>query len=171
METRTNSRKNSDAPDRDSQNQIEVERVLDLPILKVWKALSDAETLKKWWGPQDYTCPFSSINFKAGGKYLHCMRSSSGEEIWSTGVFNEIIPTKKIVMTDSFSDSKGNVIAASEHDMPGDWPLELLITITLTEKNGKTELKLEHEGIPDEMYEDCIQGWNSSFDKMERKLK
>jgi len=171
METTTQQKQNSDYPNRDTQNEIVIDRVLNLPISKVWKAWSEPATLKKWWGPKDFTCPSSSINFKTGGKYLNCMRSPAGEEFWSTGVYEEIIPQKKIVFTDSFSDSKGNIISASEHNMPGDWPLELLISVTLEEANGKTVLRLQHQGIPDEMYEDCIQGWNESFDKLEKNLK
>ena len=171
METTTRQTRNSNYPDRDTQNEIVIDRVLNLPISKVWKAWSEPASLKKWMGPKDFTCPSSSINFKTGGKYLNCMRSPDGEEFWSTGVYEEIIPQKKIVFTDSFSDSKGNIISASEHNMPGDWPLELLITVSLEEANGKTVLRLQHQGIPDEMYEDCIQGWNESFDKLEKNLK
>jgi uncharacterized protein YndB with AHSA1/START domain len=171
METTTKQQRNSTYPDRDTQNEIIVDRVLNLPISKVWKAWSEPVSLKKWLGPKDFTCPSSSINFKTGGKYLNCMRSPDGEEFWSTGVYQEIVPLKKIVFTDSFSDSKGNVISASEHNMPGDWPLEMLVTLTLEEANGKTILRLQHQGIPDEMYEDCIQGWNESLDKLEKNLK
>ncbi len=169
METRT--KRSNDQPDRDTQNEIVIERIFNLPVTKVWKAWSDPETLKKWLGPKDFTCPSSIINFKTGGKYLNCMRSPAGEEFWSTGVYEEILPHKKLVFTDSFSDSKGNIIPASEHNMPGDWPLELLVTVILEEAGGKTILRLQHQGIPDEMYEECIQGWNESFDKLEKNLR
>ncbi|MEP7374986.1 MAG: SRPBCC domain-containing protein [Chitinophagaceae bacterium] len=171
METTAKNKSGTIYPDRDTQNEIVIERVLNLPVSKVWKAWSEPESLKKWWGPKDFTCPSSNITFKKGGKYLNCMRSPDGEEFWSTGVYEEIIPRKKIVFTDSFADSKGNTISASEHNMPGDWPIELLITVNLEEVNGKTVLTLQHQGIPDEMYEDCIQGWNESFDKLEKNLK
>lgn len=171
METTTKQNRNSNYPDRDTQNEIVIERVLNLPLSKVWKAWSEATNFKKWWGPKDFTCPSSSVNFKTGGKYLHCMRSPAGEEFWSTGVYEQIVPQKKIVFTDSFSDSKGNIISATEHNMPGDWPLELLITVTMEEANGKTFLRLQHQGIPDEMYEECIQGWHESLDKLEKNLQ
>jgi uncharacterized protein YndB with AHSA1/START domain len=170
METKTKN-KRSHQPDRDTQNEIVIERIFSLPVSKVWKAWSEPDSFKKWWGPKDFTCPTSVINFKTGGRYLACMRSSAGEEFWSTGVYQDIIPYKRIVYTDSFSDSKGNIIPASDHNLPGDWPEELLVTVTLEEAAGKTVLRLQHNGIPDEMYEDCIQGWNESFDKLEKNLK
>jgi len=55
--------------------------------------------------------------------------------------------------------------------MPGDWPRELLITFELQEADGATKLKLTHEGIPDEMHDECVKGWNESFDKLERNIK
>jgi uncharacterized protein YndB with AHSA1/START domain len=108
---------------------------------------------------------------KKGGKYLNCMRAPDGKEYWSTGVVNEFIPDKKLVITDSFSDPKGNIIDAAELGMQGDWPRELLITFELEEADGATKLKLTHEGVPEEMHDDCVKGWNGSFDKLEKNIK
>ena len=72
--------------------------------------------------------------------------------------------------TDRFSDEKGNIKPASEFGMPGNWPKELLITFELEEADGATKLKLEHEGIPVEMREECIKGWDESFDKLQRNI-
>jgi hypothetical protein len=55
--------------------------------------------------------------------------------------------------------------------MKGDWSKELKITIDLQDQNGKTELTLTHEGLPIEMYDECIDGWNESLDKLEKNLK
>jgi hypothetical protein len=54
--------------------------------------------------------------------------------------------------------------------MPGDWPKELLITVYLEEADGATKLKLRHQGVPNEMRDDCIKGWNESLDKLERNI-
>jgi uncharacterized protein YndB with AHSA1/START domain len=90
---------------------------------------------------------------------------------WSTGEVQEFIPEKRLVLTDHFSDAKGNIINASEHDMPGDWPMEMLITFELEEADGATKLLLTHEGIPEEMHDDCVKGWTESFDKLEENIK
>ena len=76
-----------------------------------------------------------------------------------------------MVITDNFSDENGNIKPASEYDIPGDWPDELLITFELEEADGATKLRLLHEGIPEEMYDDCVKGWNESFDKLEENIK
>ena len=164
----TKSRKGHDT---DVQNDIEIRRVFNIPVNKVWQALTVPEYFKKWYGPEGFTCPSSTMEAKKGGKYLNCMRGPDGKEYWSTGVVNEFIPDKKLVITDSFSDPKGNIISASEQGMPGDWPRELLITFELEEADGATKLKLTHEGVPEEMHDECVKGWNESFDKLAENIK
>jgi uncharacterized protein YndB with AHSA1/START domain len=168
METKTQSKPAAKQTAQDISDEIVIDRTLDLPIKKAWQAWTEPEFYKKWWGPKEFTCPSSSVDLKKGGKYLHCMLSPKGEEYWSTGTFKEIVPQEKLVFTDSFSDEKGNIISASSHNMPGEWPLELLVTVTLDEIGEKTKLKLVHKGIPREMQKECTQGWNESLDKMER---
>lgn len=151
--------------------EVIIEREFNLPVEAVWKAWSEPEVLKKWWGPNNFTSPSSTIDFRESGKYLNCMRSVTGEEFWSTGIYKEIIPLRKIVMTDSFSDEKGNVISAKEHNMPGEWPMQLIIAVYFEKAGEKTKMKLLHAGIPAEMHDDCVQGWNESFDKLEQNIK
>lgn len=152
------------------QKVLNITREFNLPIDKVWSAWTEPESFKKWWGPKGYTCPYSAIDLKVGGKYLNCMRSPEGDEFWNTGVYREIITFKKLVYTDSFSDDKGNIIPASELNFPGEWPLELLVTVTFEEDGGKTKMSLDHEGLPPEIFEDCRNGWQESFDKLEKNV-
>lgn len=145
-----------------------IHRVIGLPVHKVWRALTEAEEFKKWWGPKGFTCPSSSMEARVGGEYLNCMRGPDGKEFWSGGVVKELVPEKRLVVTDHFADKDGNHKPASEYGMPGNWPYELVITFELEEADGATKLKLKHEGIPAEMRDDCTQGWNESLDKLEQ---
>jgi len=100
------------------------------------------------------------------------MRGPDGKDYWTTGVYREIVPFKRIVYTDSFADAQGNAVPASHYGMPGDWPQELLVTITFEERGGKTEMTLQHAGIPEgEMSEQTAAGWNQSFDKLAESFK
>ena len=101
-----------------------------------------------------------------------CMRSPEGEDYWSTGVYREIVEPEKIVTTDSFSDAQGNVVPASHYGMSGDWPSELLVTVTFEEDDGKTKLTLRHEGFPDRENRDLAKaGWSESLDKLAEHLR
>ena len=61
MEPKTKSRKSQSQREPAVQNTVVVHRVFNLPIKVVWLALTDSEYFKKWWGPKDYTSPFSRI--------------------------------------------------------------------------------------------------------------
>jgi uncharacterized protein YndB with AHSA1/START domain len=171
METRTQT--GQDVKQRSAlQNDIVINRVFELPVTKVWSAWTEPEQFKKWWGPEGFSCPVSKMEPKKGGKYLSCMRGPDGKEYWSTGVVQEFIPNKKLAVTDSFSDAQGNVISAAELGFPGNWPKELLITVSFDEEQpGKTKMRLQHQGIPEEMRDECIKGWNESFDKLARNIR
>jgi uncharacterized protein YndB with AHSA1/START domain len=153
-----------------TQQTITIQRVFNLPVADVWKAWTDPESFKKWWGPATYSCPSCRIDLKEGGSYLYCMRSAGGKDIWGTGIYEEIIPQKKLVYTDSFADSDGNVVSSSYYDMP-EMPLEVLVTVEFEEVAGKTTMVLQHNGLPEEMADECIKGWQSSFDKLEANVK
>ena len=100
------------------------------------------------------------------------MRSPEDEDYWSTGVYKEIVPMKRIVLTDSFADSEGNVIPASQYGMSGDWPLELNLTLMFEEFDGKTKLTLQHQGFPDRENRDLAEaGWKESFNKLATYLQ
>lgn len=163
--------KNSNATNAVARELL-ITRVFDAPRELVWKAWTDPEHVMRWWGPKGYTSPACKIDFRVGGKYLFCMRSPEGQDYWSTGVYQEIVPLERIVCTDSFADKDGNVVPASHYGMGGDFPLELQVTVTFEEDDGKTKMTLRHVGLPaGDMSEMAGAGWNESFDKLSESLK
>jgi uncharacterized protein YndB with AHSA1/START domain len=151
--------------------EIVIKRVFDAPRKAVWNAWTDPKRFMLWWGPEGFTSPACKIDLRVGGKYLYCMRSPEGQDYWSTGVYRDIVPMERIVCTDSFADRDGNVVAASYYGMQGDWPLELLVTVTFEEDGGKTMMTLRQDGIPLKIQGDCEAGWSGSFDKLAEILK
>ena len=150
-----------------NKEELTITRIFDAPREIVWKAWTEPELLKKWWGPKYFPAPVSKIDLRVGGRYLSCMRGPDGKEYWSTGVYREIVPKERLVCTDSFADEKGNVVPASHYGMTGEWPLELLVTMTLEDIGGKTRMTLRHEGIPAGMMRELTAtGWSESFDKL-----
>jgi uncharacterized protein YndB with AHSA1/START domain len=155
-----------------SGKEVSITRILDAPRKMVWKAWTDPSQMVKWWGPKTFTSPSCKMDFRVGGKYLFCMRSPDGKDFWSTGVYREIEPLNKIVYTDSFADEKGNVVPATQYGFDSDFPLEMLVTVTFEESEGKTKLTLRHVGMPaGEMSRLATLGWNESFDKLAETLR
>jgi uncharacterized protein YndB with AHSA1/START domain len=147
--------------------ELVIVRTFDAPRKLVWQAWTEPEHLMRWSGPKGFTSPASKIDLRVGGKYLNCMRSPEGQDFWSTGVYREIVAPSLLVCTDSFADEAGNMVPATHYGMSPDFPLELQITVTLEEDDGKTRMTLHHVGIPPgTMHDMCEAGWNESFDKL-----
>ncbi|SDX67243.1 SRPBCC domain-containing protein [Flavobacterium degerlachei] len=160
----------SKTKEKQNEQELRLTWTFDAAREHVWKAWTDSESFIKWWGPKHFSCPFCSIDFKVGGKYLNCMLSRDGRDFWSSGTYIEIIPMMRIVYTDSFSDEKGNILPATHYGIEG-LPLELLVTVTFEESEGGTKMSLSHVGIPaGEMQDRIKMGWNESFDKLEKML-
>jgi len=161
----------TEAEDRQA-NEIVIERVFDAPREQVWKAWTDPEQIKRWWGPEHFTAPSAENDLRVGGKYLYCMRSPDGQDFWSTGTYREIVPLEKIVATDSFADENGKVVPATHYGMPPEMPLEMLVTVTFEDDGGKTKLTVRHAGFPaGDMSEQAEAGWNQSLDKLAETLR
>ena len=156
------------------KEDLVITRVFDAPRERVFKAWTDCDRLTRWWGPKGFTSPACRMDARTGGVYLNSMRSPEGRDFWSTGRFREVKEPERIVMTDSFADEKGNIVPASYYGMGEDWPLEMLVSVTLEEDGGKTRLTLKHSGvekISGKDREDMRQGWCESLDKLAESLK
>jgi uncharacterized protein YndB with AHSA1/START domain len=152
--------------------ELVITRIFDAPRELVWKAWTDPEHMKRWWGPEHFTAPACKIDLRVGGKYHFCMRAPDGKEYWNTGEYLEIAPPARLVYSDKFADEKGNVVPASYYGMPGDWPEQRVVTVTLEEHQGKTRMTMKQVGFPAGiMTEMANAGWNGSFDKLAAALK
>jgi len=154
-----------------NKSELLITRTFDVPRELVWKAWTEPERIKKWWGPTYFTAPVIKNDLRVGGTYLYCMRGPDGKDYWSTGAYREIVPFEKLVMTDSFADEKGTVVPASNYGLGGDFPLELLVTVTFEAIGKRTKMILRHEGIPEGQMKDLtLAGWSGSFDKLAESI-
>jgi uncharacterized protein YndB with AHSA1/START domain len=154
-----------------ADQDLVITRTFDAPKERVWKAWTDPELVRRWWGPKDFTAPVARIDLRVGGSYLFCMQAPDGKDFWSTGVYREVLPPRRLVCTDSFSDERGNVVPATHYGMGADFPRELLMTVIFEDRNGMTEMTLKHAGMPAATREDARQSWEGSFGKLAASLK
>ena len=149
------------------EKELVITRIFDSPRQLVWKAWTEPERVKKWWGPKHFTAPFAKIDLRVGGEYLYDMRAPDGKDYWSKGTYKEIMAPERMVVTDSFADEKGNTVPASFYGMSPDFPLESLVTVTFEEYEvNKTKFTLRYIGLPDADFESARTGWNESLDKL-----
>jgi uncharacterized protein YndB with AHSA1/START domain len=139
----------------------------------VWKAWTEADRLKIWSGPKTYTTPVFDMDPHVGGRYFNCMKSSEGQEIYSTGTILEMAVNEKLVLTDSFADAQGNIVSAAYYGMEADFPLVNTVTILLVDDGNQTKMTLSYDAatpIPEAQLTGMRQGWNESFDKLDAYL-
>lgn len=150
---------------------LKIDRDFDAPVERLFAAFKSSEAIQAWWWPKDLYADRVEFDFRDGGHYFINMKGFDRGGGGMAGDFEEIVENKRIVMTDNFADENGRVITAAEAKMPGVWPEVGYITLEFTAIDANTSrLSLSQEGIPNEMQDDCIQGWSQSFDKLDQYL-
>jgi uncharacterized protein YndB with AHSA1/START domain len=161
---------NGDDPDVGWQD-LAVTRVFAAPREVVFRAWTEPERLKRWWGPKGFTTPFCAVDLREGGVFLYCMRSPEGRDFWGRGVFRQIVVPERIVFAMSFADAEGNAVPATHYGMSPEWPLETLLTVAFEEEAGKTRVTLRYEGVPPGADGDGTrQGWSEMLDGLAEYL-
>src|SRR5688572_30422848 len=93
-----------------NKDAIVIERTFDAPIAIVWKMWTEVEHFKNWYGPSGFTIPSIEMDVRVGGKRLICMASPDGDmKMWLTGEYLEIVPTSRLVYTESMADESGAI--------------------------------------------------------------
>ena len=153
-----------------------ITRVFDAPRDLVFKAHTDCEHLKHWWGPKGFTVRVCKLDLRPGGAFHYCLTSPKGEDMWGRFVYREIVAPERLVYVMSFSDEGGNI---TRHSFAASWPLEMLNTQTFTEKGGKTTLTLRATALnasPEERaafvagMRGMEQGFGGTYDQLARYL-
>jgi uncharacterized protein YndB with AHSA1/START domain len=146
-------------------------RIFEAPIALVWKAWTDPELVKKWWGPDRFTCPFAKMDLRVGGKSLVCMRAPrefGGQDMYSTWEYRVIEPMRRIEYIHNLADKEGNKIDPVTLGMPPDFPQDQLHIVTFKSLGEKrTEMTMtEHGWNPGQMMEMSKMGLGQCLDKM-----
>lgn len=156
---------------------FEISRVFDAPRERVWRAWTEVEHLKKWWGPRGFTVSHCTLDLRPGGLMHYCLRAPGGGEMWGRFLFREIVKPERLVWINSFSDPKGGV---TRHPGHAGWPLEMLTTVEFAETSGKTTVTVRwtpHEASEAErkVFDDgrasMNQGWSGTFEQLGAHLE
>lgn len=147
-------------------------RLFAAPRELVWKALTEPERLKQWFGPKGFTLPTLSMDLRPGGLFHYGMKSPDGHEMWGKWLILEVTPPERLVVIVSFSDAQAGV---TRHPMAPTWPLETKSTTTLAEESGQTRLTLVWEPYRATDAErdtfngghaSMTQGWGGTMDQL-----
>ncbi len=142
----------------------------------VWKAWTDPDYIRRWWGPKGFTSPSCKIDFRVGGKFLFCMRApkefQGGQDFYTAGVYTKIVPLRRIEFTQGLSDKDGNRIDPSTMGMPPDFPNEIPSALAFNRVGNKTELTATEYGwTVGQMRNMSESGLNECLDKLAAVLQ
>lgn len=110
-------------------------RTFDAPREIVWRAFTESERLRQWWGPKDFTMLACNVDLRPGGLFHYGMQAPTGQTMWGKCVYREIVIPERIVFVVSFSDENAGI---TRHPLSESWPLELLSSMTFEERDGRT---------------------------------
>src|SRR5579872_1234232 len=149
-----------------------ISRLLDAPRDLVWKAFTDPERMKRWWGPKGFGVAAAKMDLRPGGTYHYGLRAPDGNTMWGKFVYREIVAPERMIFVNSFSDEAGGV---TRHPMSPTWPLEMLSTFTFEEMpGGKTRFTVRWAPLNASEQErktfdagtaSMQQGWSGTLDQ------
>jgi uncharacterized protein YndB with AHSA1/START domain len=142
-----------------SERELVITRVFDAPRELVWRMWTDPDHARHWWGPTHHPGVELSMDVRPGGRWRHCLRSvATGEDLWQYGVFREVDPPARLVFTFVW-------------EQEGERGRENLVTVTFTEKDGKTHMTFRHAPFFSDGERDGHgEGWTSTFDRLDALL-
>lgn len=150
---------------------LAVTRVIEAEVQDVWKALTDSELVRRWWGPAGFTCPVADMEVKEGGTSLVCMRapdSYGGHHMYNTWTYTKVVPLERIEYLLRFTDENGMPLVPQQIGLPDGIPAEVPHMITLRKLgDDRTELCMEELGYTTVQARDMSKlGLEPCLDKM-----
>jgi uncharacterized protein YndB with AHSA1/START domain len=83
----------------DPELDLVLERIVDVPVERVWQAWTIPAQLKQWFTPAPWTTVDCEIDLWPGGIFRTVMRSPEGKEFPNDGCYLEIVENQKLVWT------------------------------------------------------------------------
>ena len=132
---------------------LELRKVVNATRERVFRAWTELEQIRKWWGPAGFTLPEAQQDLRVGGSYRFAMCSPEGQIHYLKGEYREIQPPEKLVFTWKW-------------DRDGSIP-ETVVTVQLIARGGKTEVVVTHAGFPtQEDLDNHNRGWSSMLERL-----
>jgi uncharacterized protein YndB with AHSA1/START domain len=149
-----------------------ITRSFKAPRTRVWKAWSEADQLKHWWGPKGCSIEVLRFEFRPGGFFHYAMGFAGAPTMWGRFNYREIAAPERIVWLNSFANENCGIARAPFSAV---CPLEIENTVTLTERNGATTVALravpfgeveEERKYFEELHPSLERGYGGTFDQL-----
>jgi len=156
----------------DTAADFVISRVFDAPRDLVWKAFTDPERMRHWWGPKGFKVIASTMDLRPGGTYHYGLKAPDGSIMWGKFVYRDIVAPERVVLVSSFSDEAGGT---TRHPGHLSWPLEMLSVFTFEDLGGQTRFTVrwapynataDERKTFDDGRDSMQQGWGGTLDQL-----
>ena len=134
---------------------LTLERHYPVAPQKVWRAWTEPEAVKQWWGPGgNDPVSVAQLDVRVGGRFRVVFGGAQGKDHEVQGIYKEVVPERKLVFTWTWPNSTPERVSQ--------------VTIRLTPAAGGTDFHFLHEQLFDETVRDNHKrGWSESLAKLE----
>jgi len=128
-----------------TDTQILITREFAAPAHLVYRAWTEPELVKRWWGAKRGEVKTAEIDLRLGGKWRWVSVTDRGFEVAFHGEYREIVPDQRLAYTEVYE-----MPGAGDEDAP-------LNTITFVEHDGHTTMTAITD-CPSREVRDAIMG-------------
>jgi uncharacterized protein YndB with AHSA1/START domain len=151
--------------------ELEIERIYEAPVSEVWKAWTEPEQIKAWWGPDNVTIPECEVDLRVGGRIYIVMEAGEamgpykGTKWPMDGVFTIVEENSRLTYS----------VKAWTEGQEATTEIDQVTELRLHEENGKTVLTLKatinKTGTDAKMAAEGMQmGFSQQLEKLNKYL-
>lgn len=136
---------------------LAIQRRYPYAVERVFRAWSDAEHVRPWWGPADFTATQFENDFREGGEWRAVIVGPDGQPLGQSGRYTRIEAHKLIAFTFRWEEDE-----APETD----------VTVEFASDNGKTLVTFRQSPFKDDQSRDSHEeGWRECLDRLGAQLR
>lgn len=149
----------------ETEKVLIIERVFDAPREEVFKAWTDENLLLQWFCCKGFRVVSADVDLRVGGVWRSSMESPDGNIYAERGVYREISPPARLVMTWAWEAVGGG----EEHTIG----YETIVSVDFEPyEDNKTKMYFKQEIFESvESRDSHNQGWSEAFDNLELFLR
>jgi uncharacterized protein YndB with AHSA1/START domain len=142
----------------DENPRLRLTRRYAVAPARVWRAWTDPQALSAWFGPgAPNTVTLAELDVRPGGRYRIQFRTDDGEEHEISGVYEEVVPERRLVFSWAWRSTPERVSR---------------VTVGLRPVAEGTELEVLHDRFFDEVARAAHErGWTATLLKLEAWLQ
>jgi uncharacterized protein YndB with AHSA1/START domain len=149
-----------------NDNELVLARLMDATPEQLYRVWTDPDLTPQWFCPKPWRAETTKMDLRPGGASETTMYGPDGEVFPNRGVYLEVVPNRKLVFTDFFTEGW----------VPSENPMMTAVVTFESQPDGKTlyiaraghpsaEKKAEHEAMG------FHEGWGVVADQLEALAK